>query len=56
LPRTFSSVKNTHVDSDGVSSQIRGNATIAGSPDGVPRTENPQATGGETSIEEDASG
>ena len=44
-----------NVNSDGVSGQIEASAIITDSPDEVPTTENPQAIGGETSMEEDAS-
>ena len=38
-----------------MSGQIEVSAIITDSPDEVPATENPQAIGGETSMEEDAS-
>lgn len=44
-----------NVNSDEVSGQIEVSAIITDSPDEVPATENPQAIGGETSMEEDAS-
>ena len=44
-----------NVNSDEVSGQIEASAIITDSPDEASVTENPQAIGGETSMEEDAS-